>query len=291
MLSQDESRATKALPLWLRGLLLASRAMAWMFTAQEVLRDEILLAFVAPELRDAVTVATYARDDSYLPGGATFEQGLLSWEAALLERPEVPRRGRVLLAGAGGGREAKALSDRGYAVAAFEPVERYCSACTDALRDHRNVQIACASYKDLVDLAGTGSGRLAGILGPFDLVWLGWSSFAHVTDVDEQAAVLRSLRAIAPNAPVVLSFFLNATPERPAAPSRSRRILRRTLVMLGGRHASAAIQFWPWVGFAYSFTRPELQHLFGATGYAPVLLQEDPYPHALLIPIHPAGTG
>jgi SAM-dependent methyltransferase len=286
---QDESRATTALPLWIRGLLLASRGMTWIFRAQEVLRDEILTAFVAPELRDAVTTAAYSRYDTYLPGGAAFEQGLLSWEIALLERPELPRRGRVLLAGAGGGREVKALADRGYEVSAFEPVERYCSACAKALDHRNNVQVVCGSYKDLVKFARTGAGRFAAFRSPFDLVWLGWASFAHITDVEDQVAVLRSLGRVAPNAPVVLSFFLNASPERPGAPTGLRRILRRILVMLGGRHASPAIQFWPWAGFAYAFTRSELQQLFRAAGYSPAVLQEDPYPHALLVADHSAS--
>jgi len=290
MASRDESRATTALPLWIRGLLLASRGIAWMFRMQEALRDEILLAFVAPKRRDAVTAAAYARDNSYLPGGATFEQGLYSWEIALLERPEIPRRGRVLLAGAGGGREVLALADRGYEVSAFEPVERYCNACATAPAQGGKVQVACGSYKDLVAYAGEGAGRLAGLRGPFDLVWLGWGSFAHITDIEDQAAVLNSLRALAPNAPVVLSYFLNASPEQPDAPSRMRRGLRRTLVMLGGRQASAAIRFWPWAGFAYVFTRSELEHLFRATGYSPAVMREEPYAHALLLPNHTADT-
>jgi len=291
MVSQDESHATRALPLWVRGLLLASRGLTWIFRAQAVLRDEILLAFVAPELRDAVTTAAYSRDDSYLPGGATFEQGLLSWEIALFERPEMPRRGRVLLAGAGGGREVKALADRDYEVLAFEPVERYCEACAKALGHRSKVQVVCASYKDLVEFAGTGDGRLAGFRGAFDLVWLGWGSFAHITNIEDQIAVLRSLRTVAPNAPVVLSFFLNASAERPGAPTGLRHVLRRTLAMLGGRHASPAIQFWPWAGFAYVFTRSEIEHLFRAAGYSPAVLKEDPYPHALLVPDHSPGTG
>jgi SAM-dependent methyltransferase len=284
MPSNDKSSATTALPLWIRGLLLASRGMTWICRALAALRDEILLAFVAPKFRDAVTRAAYSRDASYLPGGATFEQGLLSWEYALLQRPELPRRGRVLLAGAGGGREVKALADRGYEVSAFETVECYCAACAKALGHRDKVQVVCASYKDLVRCASTGDGRLGGFRGPFDLVWLGWASFAHITDFGDQVAVLQSLQTIAPGAPVVLSFFLNASPAPPGASSRLRRNLRRALVMLGGRHASPAIQFWPWAGFAYLFTRSELEHLFRTAGYASAVLEEDPYPHALLVP-------
>jgi len=255
-----------------------------MFRAHEVLRDEVLVAFVAPELRDAVTAAAYSRDETYLPAGATFEQGLFAWESALLERPELPRRGRVLLAGAGGGREAKVLADRGYEVLAFEPVERYCTACIEALGDRRNLQVVCASYDDLLDLARNRSGPLAGYRGPFDLIWLGWGSFAHVTVAEDQTAVLTSLKTLAPNASIVLSFFMRASSEEAGAAAGLRRKLRWALRMLGGRHASPGIRFWPWAGFAYAFTRTELRDLFRATGYSPAVLHEEPYPHALLVP-------
>src|SRR4051812_29760663 len=109
-------------PGWSRFLYRLSRGLNVVDTAQQIIRDELLFAFLQPNDRSALTFEVYANSSGYVPGGEFFAQGLRSWEAKLLDDPRVPRRGTVLLAAAGGGRELQALLVRGYQVYGFEPV-------------------------------------------------------------------------------------------------------------------------------------------------------------------------
>lgn len=279
----------------IRVLLAASRGLTHLFRVFEAVRDEVLIACVPPDKRDAVTAAAYSRAREFLPKGAVFEQGLFSWERALLARPEMPRHGRVLVAGAGGGREVKALVERGYEVFAFEPAAELCEACRGILGHHSTDHVAQGTYRDLVR-AVDGDGPLAGFAGPFDLVWLGWGSFSHITATDDHAAVLAAIKSLAPDAPVVSSFFLRRPTSAPEGGiSRLRGGLKRMLGLVGGRKESSAVEFWPSVGFTYTFDEAELRSLFRACGYSIAVFEPDPYPHALIAPetarVVAAGAG
>src|SRR5882724_468985 len=109
-------------PTWSRLLYRFSRALSALDVGQQIVRDELLFAFLPPSQRNSLTFDAYALSRPYVAGGEYFLEGLWAWETALLEDHRVPRSGRVLLGAAGGGRELRALLERGYEVYAFEPV-------------------------------------------------------------------------------------------------------------------------------------------------------------------------
>src|SRR5450432_8359 len=112
------------LPLWARALRGLDRVAWYAYQGHQIARDELLFAWLKPELRSKLTVLAYDDMSSYLPGGTTFEEGLFGWERSLFAEACIPKTGRVLLAAAGGGRELKALLEAGYSVTAFEPNPR-----------------------------------------------------------------------------------------------------------------------------------------------------------------------
>lgn len=276
---------TARISLPIRLILAASHGAGTLFRVFEAVRDELLLAYVSPAQRDAITAVRYAHAAEYLPNGQVFEQGLFGWEKALLARLQLPSPARVLLAGAGGGRELRQLVARGDQVFAFEPVAELCAGWRGTSDGRAGVEIVQGAYQDLVRLAGNGDGPLAGLRGPFDLVWLGWGSFTHVTVATEQAAVLASVRSLAPAAPVIASFYLHPLVlKRDGGIARLRRALRRLLGHLGGRNETASVEYWDNVGFTYTYSEAELRALFHAAGYSVAAFEPDPYPHALLVP-------
>jgi len=261
-----------------------------LIAAYESIRDELFLAYVDPERRDAVTQYAYARSDQYGPGGFIYEQGLFNWEKALLARPELPRQGRVLLGGAGGGRELRVLLGLGYDVCAFDPVPAHCAACRLLLGPGTGSQVVEAAFDDLVEAAGQ-RGVLASCMVSFDLVWLGWGGFSHVTRPDRQAALLESLHRVAPGAPVVLSFLAQPPASERPPRRRVRSMLRKCLPRLGGHPAPPSVEFHPWAGFTYHFTIEEFRGLCRGAGYDIAYLTTDPYPHALLLPDQARKSG
>jgi len=271
------------LPRWSRVLEKLSHAAQMAHQAQQVVTSEVLLGFLPEQQRSEFTFLAYSKMSSYLPGGETFEGGLAPWELRLLEHPEVPRHGRVLLAGAGGGRELSALAARGYHVYAFEPTAALLAGARAVASRSAGSVCVLGSYADMT-LAVDGRGPLASAPAPFDLVYFGWGSFTHVTRPSEQLAILSAARALGPRAPLLLSFWLR----RPVADSKTERFRRRVRSVLGHLGAVRPLDgviFHHGPGFAYQFTPAELEELARRAGYRVALLSDEGFPHALLVPV------
>jgi hypothetical protein len=271
-------------PTWSRVLCHFSRQLSAVDAAQQIVRDELLFAFVKPRERPALTFEAYGRSRNYIRGGV-HATGLFPWEAALLDDSRIPRSGRVLLAAAGGGRELEVLMQRGYEVYAFEPVLRAFQNARDIARGSDAV-VAQATYDDLVARATGRPGPLDDWRGPFDFCFLGWASLSHLTQPSDALDVLLAMRTLAPNAPVMTSFFTrHAGPSLRGGGARElRRVLRRVLAAIGGSSVEEGLQFYTGEGFLYSFTQQEFFDLCDQAGYEVGFFSDVDCPRALLLP-------
>jgi SAM-dependent methyltransferase len=277
------------LPVWARALELSGRAAHYAHALEELVREELLLALLPARHRSEFTLLAYSRLSVYLPGGETFQWGLVPWERRVLEHPALPRKGRVLLAGAGGGRELQALAERGFSVFAFEPTDALLKGAQQVAAKCGDSRCVKASYLDLVS-AVSGSGPLASIPTPVDLVYFGWGSFTHLTKTDEQLATLQAARLLAPRAPLVLSFWVRWTP----TDSRSERLrqrLRSTLARAASVKNPPGLTFHSRSGFGYCFERSEFEALVERAGYRVLSFIEEEFPHAVLTPLPDDGAG
>lgn len=266
-------------PLWARALLAADRAAHAALRAEVALRDELLCALLDAPARARINDAVYARGGTYRAGSRLDREGLMGWEREALAHPSVPRGGVALVAGCGGGRELAALRALGYSVVGFDP----CEALVDDARARfaGDPSAACLRAR-LEDLP-----RATEPLGPLgflrdrriDLVVYGWTSLSYVARPEDRAEVLAATRALAPEAPVLLSAW---GPKGEGA-ARVRGALRRGLRAMG-REAPAGMTFRPWVGFLVELDLAALRALARGAGYELVLSGERPSPWALLNP-------
>lgn len=275
-----------AAPLWSRVLTKISLNAHRAYRLQEVLRDELLFAYLPASARNELTIAAYDSTPAYAFESYVARRGLFAWEQAILREPLVPASGRVVLAAAGGGRELVALAERGYEVFAFEPSLFLLQAAERVARAYTGVSVRRASYADLVARARGRAGALDGVDLSASLVWFGWGSFTHLTDPREQLEVLRAARELWPDAPVVVSFFLRKEHQvDDGSPSvRMRRALRLVLGKLNGAKPPEGLEYQTHEGFSYSFGREEIERLFAGAGYQAALFKDEPFPHALLVP-------
>lgn len=278
---------SKTIPAWARALLLADRAVHSSVRLAALVRTELLLAGLSEDEREAVNAAVFSAEDTYSPGGPAFSQGLFGWERTALATAPFPSSGRLLLGGAGGGRELAGLCALGYEVVAFEPAPGLAEALGKVALDHPKASTYQGSYGDLVRAARGEGGPLAGAVGGgFDGVVLGWASLSHVTDADARVALLEALRAIAPHAPVLLSYLgpdddgrANGRVEALRAP------LRRWLTgVLGRARAAEGAGFVPGAGFYRRCSAGEIEALAEGAGYEVALHEREPYPHAIVVP-------
>lgn len=286
------SREKGAVPRWIEALLGIDRAASFLHRGFELGRDEVLLGWTRPDLYMELTRREYARSEHYLPGGSTHACGLFPWEKAAISSPPFPSRGRILLGATGGGRELADLVGLGYRVVAFEPNDVLVKGAKQVASDLENVEVFQASYEDLVNAVHRGDGPLAGVVGgePFDGVILGWGSLTHIVADQERRALLQALREMAPQAPVLASFYLRSQGKGATrAPGRSERFrawVRPWLARVGAPHRpEEGVSFAPNGGFVYTFTTESLQRLAFECGYEVEKLDEWEFPHALLVPL------
>jgi hypothetical protein len=251
--------------------------------------EVIVCAAVPPRRHATVTAWCYAlARRGYRPGFGAFVAGLHDWEAAALDGPPFPRTGRVLLGGAGSGRELRALLDRGFTVTAFEPSSLWTSARSIG---GSAATVLRGSYDDLVRAVTKHEGPLRTIGDErFDLIVLGWGSLSHIINPVELRALFAALRCIGPTAPVLLSFQLLPYPDSPAwAPRRFARLaaaLHRALHQFGapGEPCPPGLRFTLRGGLLYQFSRAELDTVAADTGYAVVHFCPTWYSHAVWLP-------
>lgn len=266
---------------WLRALRELDRTVHRAAASLRAVHEGLYCAWVPPSRRAALTAWVYDQRASYTQGGGVFAQGLWPWERALLGHPALATARTFLLGGAGGGREALALLERGHRVVAFEPSPLLCAASRRALAG-RDAVVLEGSYEGLL---GSERGRATlRAQGPFDAVLLGWGSLSHVTEAAQREALFASLAELAPGAPVAFSF-LGLAGLAGGREARLREAVVRVSTLLGapGR-PEPGLRFLPEGGFVLPLEAPELERLAHVARASVALCERHPYPHALLVP-------
>ncbi len=194
--------------------------------------------------------------------------GLAAWEGRAVER-HFTGCSRLLVTGAGGGREVLALTRLGFDVLAEE--------CNPALVDLANGLLAEA---DIAANVTIGPRDACGLVGrsPVDGVIVGWGVFTHIQGRDRRIAYLRQLRGlVVDGGPILVSFF-----ERPQR-ARMMKIVRASANL--GR----VLPGWPRVElgdvldphFQHYFTEQEIEDELRAAGFELVEYSTDGYAHAV----------
>ena len=241
LLAQLGARAIRASMLVDRALSRYDRVRSFLVTC--VASDDVL---------DAYNDLAYGATRVYDASAPEFRERLFNWEADLVARVFPPPPGRVLVGGAGGGREAFELVARGYAVAAFEPSVVLARSMADrAAAGNHPVEVFLGRYQDLPMLRQVGTdGAVDLTKGPrFDAAILGWSSFSHIRHRQERISTLQRFAELT-DGPVVASFFIRRESIRP----------RHKLSRWAGRAGLRADgdRFTPHIGFFHQSSADEL---------------------------------
>jgi hypothetical protein len=179
------------------------------------LRSEIVASLASDEVLDRFNDLAYGGASSYQAQSTAFRSYLFPFEENVLAEffPEPPAR--ILLGGAGGGREAFALAQRGYEVAAFEPAQALVEQLANTI-GALPIEVRRAAYEDLDELLPAET---------FDAGIFGWGSFSHLRSEQARLDALREYARLTPG-PVLVSF-LDLRSEPTQRVTRIRRLLPR----------------------------------------------------------------
>jgi hypothetical protein len=202
---------------WLARGVRLTRVVDGAYRTFDRLRSTLVAGLASDSFFDRYNDLTYAASEIYRPDSAAFRQGLFDWEEEAVARffPKPPAR--VLVGGAGGGREAFALVTAGYSVVAFDPAEGLVRGMR-ARNAGKDLRAYCGSYGTLPILTGLGGeARLDLSDEPaFDASIIGWSSFSHLrTDVECVDALQRFARLT--RGPILVSCYPRPSSSVPAA--------------------------------------------------------------------------
>lgn len=230
-------------------------------------RSSLVATLATDGLLEAFNERAYRGGDAYDPHSSAFRSRLFNWEEDVFAR-HLPRPpARVLIGGAGGGREALTLVARGYETCAFDPSAALVRAMESSAPEGARLGSFVGRYEQLphvTALAHPGSTDLSADR-PFDAALFGWASYSHLRGSDRRVDALRRMAALT-RGPVIFSFF----PAPPAhAPNRLQRWAAR--VHLWSPHD----RFTPVVGYYHLSTRAELLDEVARAGLTVVELSED----------------
>ena len=216
-------------------------------------RSALVTRLAPSSVLDAYNDLAYEDTGIYRAGAPQFRDALFNWERRAIADGFPGPPGRVLVGGAGGGREAFALAARGYDVVAFEPSAALARSMVDHAPAGVHVEALVGRYEDLPMLtsAATGAPVDVGGLAPFQAAMFGWTSFSHLRTPAARVAALRAVGHLT-NGPVLLSFY----PRRPRL-SESKGLVHTLARTLGLRFQGDL--FTPFVGFYHLSDRAELE--------------------------------
>lgn len=227
--------------------------------------EGVALAALSDEDLHRLTTKRYARSR---PG----RTDLADWEQAWFERDLPPPPARILVGGAGHGRELAWLGTRGYELVAFDP------ACPSET-------IHELGYEDFIGPTSPARATALEAIrsgGPYDAVILGWGSYTHLAGHELRAEVLRAMRELS-DGPLLMSYWSRPSGAAPRE-RRSARLGRLFGRALGSRRADrAGDRVVPHAGYAHTFSDAEIAALAQEAGYRACCHREG-YPHATFLP-------
>jgi len=248
------------------------------------------LAGLSKDSLRRLTDAIYGCKDTY------GDDKLFDWEREWLAADLPPPPAKILLGGAGSGREVLSLSAQGYEILAFDPVLRFVKNARLSIGCQPGVEFVQGSYEDIVSNETPQAQKLHTAIKrfvPYDAVVLGWSSFTHIIDTATRVQLLKRLYQLCPNGPVLLSFWMRDESEPSRARGRAYRLGTAIGTIMGpntsDRHkVETGDVITGHAGFCHSFTLEEIELCARQAGYSVSLHKPDwlveAFPHMTLLP-------
>jgi hypothetical protein len=195
------------------------------------------------------------------------QRGLQPWETAAVTGA-FPPGGRVVVTGAGGGREVLGLLELGFDAVGFEPHPGLVRAGGEIL--------AAEGHGER--LRPMGRDAFPSDAGELDALVVGWGSYMLIPGRSRRVAFLRDARrSMRPGSPVLMSFFVRSPELRDlhrlaAIAGVVRRLRRREPAEVGDALRPNYVHF---------FTRDEIAGELSEAGFRLEQFEAEPYGHAV----------
>lgn len=241
-----------------------TRLLSWLAAAFDGLWLGLLRPRDLEALDEAFYQATRERQQGRVLGYADAEytrRGLEDWEERFVT--QLPPQSRVLVTGAGGGREVLALLRAGHDAVGFEPNPAFVEGGDRTLAAEGHAGRLHPMPRD----------GFPSVAGTFDAVIVGWGSYMSVPGRDARVSFLRAARSVLPaGGPMLVSGWYRESDTAydltvARIGTRVRRVLRRAPLEVG----DALIDC-----YVHRFTREELETEVVDAGFEPRTFGSEP---------------
>jgi hypothetical protein len=269
-----ESPLNRAVARLLRTSLVVDRG-AVLF---DRLRSRLVCTLASDGVFGAYNTLAYGGSGAYHPGQDAFRSDWFPWERRAVDTYFPAPPGRVLVGGAGGGREVLQLVSRGYDVVAFDPVRALVVDLTRVEADTGRLTAYVGAYETFprLHVVGDDIDVTLDALERFDGAICGWGSLAHVRVDADRVAALRRIAARV-DGPILISVYSPIW-----QPSCARGIRGAASRWLYGNGAA----FLPGIGRVQTFDEESLRDLIARAGLEILFLSTAPavdnWPHAVV---------
>lgn len=218
-----------------------------------------------------------------LEGEATLHEWENPWFERRLPRPPA----RILIGGAGTGREARVLQQRGYVLTTFEPAPNAVNKSKQFLGANCDVHIG--SYEELNRAVLEREPNELQLIAEkqFDAIIAGWGSLNFVISAKERELFFQTCRVLCPKGPLLGSFALqefNRENKYIAITTHGARRAGKALAWVR-RIDSSIFRKNPFaLGAGTYLSLLEIEALASAAKYSVIWETEPGYPHATFVP-------
>jgi hypothetical protein len=191
------------------------------------------------------------------------QRGLWEWEKKTITE-HFKDCERLLVIGAGGGREVLALLKLGYDVRGFESHPGLVAAANGLLRSE--------GYDPVVEVAPRDEAPKTGAV--YEGIIVGWAMYMLVHGRERRIALLKQLRAqIQPRGPLLISFYYRTT--TPKAYKLAGLVANVIRLML--RRPPAEVGDWLQPEYVHYFTKNEVSSELSEGGFRMILYSTEGY--------------
>ena len=247
--------------------LAGSRSLSWFRLSKpfaglawrvQALWGAIWLGLLDAERLNEITRFYYMGMSGFDEEEFNIRQGLWSWEATAI-RNYLRGHRRVLVAGAGGGREVIALARLGHEVTSFDFSTHLTAAC------RRNLQKAGCTARVLDAPAD----KFPDGLDVYDALLIGRGFYHHIPRRKRRVEFLKAGRdRLESGAPILLSDFFTRSAE--SRFYQRTQVIANLLRLLRNQKGNVELGDWLTNCMQHAFTREEIESEFSAAG---ILLQ------------------
>ncbi len=227
--------------------------------------EAIWLSFLSEKQFKGLIESFYKNDNRYTQSNK-IKKGLFQWEMDIAKYSPI-KDAKIVVIGAGGGRECWALNELGFNVSGYEPDSKMVEYAKRFILE-KQLPI---KYTELPANAIPNE--------KCDLFWFGWGVYTHIFGRDKRVDMLLEAKSVIPtNGYIIISYWIENRSDK------KLNRLRKTINRFNRRNVESGESFKQGL-WGKQFTKEQIKEEANLAKLKIIHISEKEYGHAILTPM------